>query len=385
MMPERIAFTRVYATAPIGRSVFHMLQNTFPEFDVDIFDITRMLKKYPLTIAYNGLLTAGLYGQDILQRYKRPRSSFLATPYLHRKVNDLVRQAIYQHPSRYRFTFQLQSLFDVSLPDLPHFIYTDHTHLANLAYDGFHPRSLYSPEWIALEKESYARATHIFTRSHNISRSLIEQYDVPAEKITCAYVGVNTPQVNYSPPSDRYNSKHILFVGLDWERKGGPELLAAFQQLLQRHPDARLTIVGAEPEIDLPQVTVVGRVSVAEVHHFYQQASIFCLPTKLEPFGVAFIEAMTFQLPIVATNIGAIPDFVVNNQNGYLVEPGEVTPLVDALDCLLSSAHRRQLFGQTGHELARQRYNWEAVGQVIRNKIEEKIESSSIYDRQTVR
>lgn len=371
MTSDRLAFTRVYAGAPIGRSVAKMLQSTFGEQAVDVFDITRLLKKNPLVMAANGVVAAGLYGPALIAQQKKLRSAFMATPFLHRQVKKIIQDSL---STSYRFTFQLQSLFDASIPGVPHFIYTDHTHLANLEYENFHPQALHAASWIALEKETYGRATHIFTRSTNISRSLIEQYEVPAEKITCVYAGVNSQIVPFEPADDHYDGKHILFVGIDWERKGGPELIEAFKTLLGRHPDAHLTIVGAAPEIDLPQVTVVGRVPVDQVHQYFKQASIFCLPTKLEPFGIVFIEAMSYRLPIVATQVGALPDMVEDGVNGFLVTPGEVAPLIEALDTLLQDANTRRAFGEAGYELARSRYNWDAVGQRIREIIEDSIE-----------
>lgn len=373
---ERVAFTRVYATAPIGRSVAQMLQDTFGESAVEIFDITKLLKQRPWLMASNAAVMAGIYGPALMVGKKKLRSAFIATPYLHRQVKKLIQETL---TGPYRFTFQLQSLFDASIPGVPHFIYTDHTHLANLEYDNFHPRALHTSKWISLEKKTYGRATHIFTRSTNISRSLIKQYDVPEEKVTCVYAGANgqiVPVDLAADPADRFEKKNILFVGIDWERKGGPELVKAFAGLLVRHPDAHLTVVGAAPEIDLPRVTVVGRVPVDEVHRYFRQASIFCLPTKLEPFGIVFIEAMSHRLPIVSTRVGALPDMVQDGQNGFLVEPGEVAPLMDALDLLLQDANTRKAYGEAGYQLALSRYNWDTVGQRIREIVEEKIEES---------
>ena len=75
-----------------------------------------------------------------------------------------------------------------------------------------------------------------------------------------------------------------------------------------KHPGARLTIVGCSPQISEPGCEVVGRIEPERVTEFYQRASLYCLPTKLEAFGISYIEAMHHALPVVGTDMGAIHD-----------------------------------------------------------------------------
>lgn len=270
---------------------------------------------------------------------------------------------------KYAFSFQMQSLFDASTEGLPHFVYTDHTHLANLYYPNFDPKSLYSKSWIELEKTIYHNATINFTRSSNITRSIIEQYSCKPEKVVCVYAGSNA-KVNHAAIGNRnYEGKNILFVGMAWERKGGPELVEAFKTVLKVHPDAKLTIVGCSPQLDVPNCNVVGQVPLEEVNKYYERASIFCLPTKLEPFGIVFIEALMHKLPVVATDIAAIPDFILDGENGYLVRPNDVEQLARALIDLVGNPRKCQAFGEKGCQIALERYTWEKVGAKIRENI----------------
>ena len=209
----------------------------------------------------------------------------------------------------------------------------------------------------------------IFTRSTNISRSLIDLYDVPSQKVACVYVGINVAPFSGKLFNNGYRNKNILFVGVDWPRKGGPDLVEAFKIVLRTHSDARLTIVGCSPDIDLPNCDVIGKVPVNEMSNYYERASVFCMPTYLEPFGAVYIEAFSYKLPVVATNIGAIPDFVLDDENGYLVEPGDIAGLAESLNELISSAEKCKLFGERGNALVRERYNWETVGAAMRKHI----------------
>jgi glycosyltransferase involved in cell wall biosynthesis len=212
-----------------------------------------------------------------------------------------------------------------------------------------------------------------FVRSSNIWQSLVEQYDHPAERTICVYAGSNVKINGHTHREKSYAERSILFVGLDWKRKGGPELVAAFQLVLEHFPDATLTIVGAEPRLDIPNCTVLGKLSPNEVARHYEKATIFCMPTHVEPFGIAFLEAMQARLPIVGTRVGAVPDFVQDGWNGFLVDPGDVQDISKALLKLLGDPDQRRKFGARGFALANERYSWEMVGKRIHHHIVEKL------------
>jgi glycosyltransferase involved in cell wall biosynthesis len=262
----------------------------------------------------------------------------------------------------------MQSLFDTSTPGIPHFLYTDHTHLENLNYQ-YGNRDLYSQKWIDLEREIYQHTTLNFVRSANVGRSMVENYGCPANKVILAYAGSNVKVSEGKIDNNDYSNQHILFVGIDWKRKGGPDLVEAFRLILEKHPDAHLTIVGAKPELQIPNCTVAGPLPADQLDQYYQTASIFCLPTYQEPFGIVFIEAMTARLPIVATRVGAIPEIVQDGLNGWLVEPGDIQGLAQALGQLLDDPEKARLFGERSFQLTRERYSWLAVGRRFRQNI----------------
>jgi glycosyltransferase involved in cell wall biosynthesis len=209
-----------------------------------------------------------------------------------------------------------------------------------------------------------------FTYSTNIERSIINDYKCPPEKVKCIYAGSNVPHdKDRELNNENYQNKNIIFVGVFWERKGGPDLVKAFEKVLKVHPDAKLTIVGCSPSVDVPNCNVVGKVKVETLDKYYLNSSIFCLPTKREPFGIVFIEAMMHKLPIVSNRIGALPDFVTENQNGFLVEPGNVDLLADALIRLLDDPQMCKRFGEAGYDKVKDTYTWDRVGQRLKENI----------------
>lgn len=366
-MPQKIAFVQPQSWPLANVKVAEALANQFTEYDFHIIDIRSLIKSQYGILVINALLVCWLYGKDILSKQKKLREAFWHTPYIFKAIKRLLAKKLSN--DEFVFTFQMQSLFDCSRPGVPHFVYTDHTHLANLNYPGYNHASLYPQKWIELEKQIYQNANLTFVRSSHIRQSLIEQYNYPKERIALVYAGNNVEITSYNDIDKRYDEQKILFVGLDWERKGGPELVEAFKQVLETHPNTTLTIVGASPQLQIPNCQVVGKVAPSSLIAYYKSATIFCLPTHLEPFGVVFLEAMQASLPIIATNVGAVPDFIKDNWNGILVEPGDVESIANGLIKLLDNPILCQQFGERGFALWNECYTWDVVSQNMHKHI----------------
>ena len=365
--PVRIALVSTY-DHPTRDSIERMLTAAFPEYQIENFSVVEVLKRHRQWIAPNLWHVATEYGREIARRRLSLREGYFRTTYafthLHRAMQGLI------DPKRHAFSFQMQSLYDTSVPGVPHFIYTDHTHLSNLHYPDFDRSALRSPAWLALERTVYENATAVFTRSTDVAADLTRFYNIPPGKVECVYAGSNVDVSHSGPPDNAgYSNQRILFVGVDWQRKGGPDLLEAFKEVLQRYPKAHLTIAGADVRVDLPNCTVLGRVSAQQLAQHYAQSSIFCLPTRHEPFGIAFVEAMMHRLPVVATRVGAIPDMVDDGGNGYLVGPGDPQALVQALCKLLADPAHCKALGQRSYQKATDLYTWPRTGQRIRARI----------------
>lgn len=349
-------------------SLKRSLEEQFPQYMFELLNIKRMVKSHPFIMLVNVFYMVSEYPLRQLMGYWKIWRRFWATIYMHKQVQRLVNKIV--RKGDYAFTFQTHSDFDASSPLKPNFIYTDTTNLANLYTPTYSQEKLFSPAWRELEKKTYENAKVTFVRSTHIQRSLIEQYGQPREKAALVYSGCNTPIRDIDLAAKDYSTKNILFVGVAWERKGGPELVKAFEIVLRKHPDAGLKIVGCAPKVDLPNVDVIGKVSLEKVVPFYQRASIFCLPTRLEPFGIVFIEAMSYGLPLVAPRTGAVPDLVEDGKNGFIFEPGDIEGMALRLTQLLDNPDMCRRFGSVGYELVRERYTWDRVAQKMKRHIQ---------------
>lgn len=374
-MPPKILFLKSGSFSNINNNVYQFLKAGFPGHVIETIDAWEILKKRVSVFCYflNIYFFIAEYGYDLLMGNKKRKDGlqwFFATSYISLQISKKIKKIC--KGKEYRFTFQTQSVFNGKLENIPHFIYTDHTTKTNHLYPDINAKKyIRSKRFInKSEVRAYDSASLIFTFGSLAASSLINQYKISEKKIVTVYAGCNTSNRDKFDP-EKYFLKNILFVGTEWERKGGPMLLKAFETVLKQHPDANLIIVGCTPDVShLPNCTVVGKVKVEEVASYYERATLFCLPTTREPFGIVFIEAMSFKLPIIASRIGSITDMVINGENGYLIENDSVE-YGKAICNLLADPQKCKEMGENGFKFAKSEFNWETVGKKIKNHINE--------------
>jgi glycosyltransferase involved in cell wall biosynthesis len=365
---RKIAFYQPKSLPISNVKLYQAFVQQFADYHVELIDLEKVLIKQVDVMVINCFYTLFWYGYDLMRRRKKISDAFWRTSFIFKQVKSLALQR--HQKSNYAFTFQIQSLFDCSVRGVPHFVYTDHTHLANLDYPSFDSARLFPDAWVDLERSIYNNASLIFVRSSNIKQSLEHRYNQPAEKIERVYAGGNAEIKNCSTELSRYARQAILFVGVDWKRKGGATLIEAFKIVNTAFPRATLTIVGCDPRLNMPNVKVAGRVPLEKLASYYQEASIFCLPTFEEPFGIVFLEAMSAGLPIIGTLVGAIPDFVIPGSNGFIVSPHDVSALAESLEKLLRDASLCKQFGAASLDIVKKNYSWPIVSQKIHQHVE---------------
>ncbi|AHY46036.1 Glycosyltransferase [Rubrobacter radiotolerans] len=169
----------------------------------------------------------------------------------------------------------------------------------------------------------------------------------------------------------------VLAVGRMIERKGFPVLVRAAKRLRGR---ARVVIVGGgeyesvvRREVERAGVgdvvTLAGRLSNAELAAAYAGCAVFCLPAVLdsrgetEGLGVVLIEAMSHGKPVVASDIGGIPDAVEAGETGLLVKPNDPDALADALLSVVRDDTLARRLGEAGRRRARDLFSWESVAE----------------------
>lgn len=161
---------------------------------------------------------------------------------------------------------------------------------------------------------------------------------------------------HYSAEGRKDGAKQLIFVGRLAGMKGVPVLLDALAELLPRHPDAHLTLVGdgaERPAIEAQvaqlgldsAVTFAGYRNQDEVAGDLARANVFVLPSFIEGLPVVLMEAMASGLPVISSVVAGVPELVEDGKTGYLTTPGDKNSLVTALDKMLSDPARAQKMG----------------------------------------
>ena len=230
------------------------------------------------------------------------------------------------------------------------------------------------------ELSVYRNAAGIFTLSERLRRSFVEDLGLSPRRVHAMLAGPNLDVTRIPTTFPRGASDHaptILFVGRQFNRKGGDVLIEAFTRVRERIPDARLLIAGpASLVVREPGITVLGDLNKNEPAGWaamvdaYGSADVFCLPTRFEPFGIAFIEAMYFGLPCIGTNAWAVPEMITDGETGFTVPIDDVDALADRLLRLLGDPALARRMGESGRLRARQHFTWERVVERMMHIIE---------------
>jgi alpha-maltose-1-phosphate synthase len=215
----------------------------------------------------------------------------------------------------------------------------------------------------------YGSASAVMTLSEVLRQSFIEDFGKPEDRTVTVGAGPNfDPAEALGIEVTAAKQPTILFVGRSFERKGGDLLLSAFSTVREHVPDAQLVIAGpSNLDIAGPGIRLLGslRKEVPEewavLRDAYSGASVFCLPTRFEPFGLVFVEAMFFGLPCVGPDSWAVPEIIVSEETGILVPPGDEAALAEALITLLQAPEQARQMGRAGRARAIQRLGWDAV------------------------
>ena len=215
----------------------------------------------------------------------------------------------------------------------------------------------------AFERRYYESASVVCVAAAGARDSVLTRYGQPAHKVVTVGGGANfTPDPSLV---DRRRAESpavptILFVGKDFERKGGDLLVEAARSLRQEGLEFRLLIVGCRVDLDAPGVEVLGPIHARdELWDLYRGADIFCLPARWEPYGLVVQEAMAAGLPVVVSRTGELPSIVADA--GIVVDGHGADAIAAALRPLLLNGDLRSSLGRAAVRRVSEALGWEQV------------------------
>lgn len=209
-------------------------------------------------------------------------------------------------------------------------------------------------EWLKWQanRRCLHSASRVVTWAEWTRRSVIDEYDVPADKVTVIAPGVDVEAWSVPSRPERNETLRVLFVGGDLARKGGLELIAAVAEARGRGVAIELDVVtrDAVPETDGVRAHHGLTPNAPALRELYRRADVFALPTRGDCLPMVLSEAGAVELPSVATDVGAIGEIVRDGETGLLVPVGDVGALVEALVRLAEDEPFRRRLGRAARD-----------------------------------
>lgn len=296
----------------------------------------------------NWTLRAGIVARQLIRRMQRDAQ--LDALFIHTQVPAML-------------------LLD-KLQQIPSIVSLDATPLQYDALGEFYAHER-SAGWVEKQKHRlhqacFHRAHHLVTWSEWTASSLVDDYGVSPDKITVIAPGVNVSEWQRPSPRTAANQTvKILFVGGNFERKGGQDLLAAFRQVRTELQQAATPVT-----VELHLVTRSAIAAEAGIFIYrdmqpnsdalkalFHQCDIFALPTLGDCLPMVLSEAGAAEMPLVATDVGAVKEIVRDGVTGRLIAPGDVEALADALRQLVLQPETRVQMGKHALRLVRQQFD----------------------------
>ncbi len=227
----------------------------------------------------------------------------------------------------------------------------------------------------ALNQRTFHRARRLISWNEWGKQSLLRDYGVNASKVVVIPPGIDLDRWHIPREASRSGLVRLLFVGGDFQRKGGNVLLAAFRRELMR--GCALDIVTREA-VDVQGLTNV-RVhrlgpNSSELLALYAGADIFVLPTLGDSLPLAIMEAMAAGLPVIATSVGAIAEEVEHGVTGFLVPVGDHNSLAATVRQLVANPDLRRGMGVAAKRAADRLFsgarNYRAMLTVCKNCVD---------------
>ena len=212
---------------------------------------------------------------------------------------------------------------------------------------------------------AFARPARRLIAISDAVRAFLERAGHDPAKLVTIHYGLDEPPAAPSDPSPDAagvppQAPLAVAVGRLIAQKDHATLLHAFALVHAALPQARLAILGSGPleeetralaaELGLGAAVVLpGR---TEIRDWLERADVFVHSSRWEGFGIVLLEAMLAGLPVVATRVSAVPEVVVDNRTGLLVEAGDHAALAAKLELLLTDRERAATLGEAGRQRA---------------------------------
>lgn len=236
---------------------------------------------------------------------------------------------------------------------------------------------------------AFDTASTICSSSQSVYRYLFSNADVvialsPTWKraINEVFALGDKVQVLYNPcpiipisKLDVVKKKQILSAGVINARKGYKDLIMGFSKIANYHHDWQLVFAGSgeieegkilAKELGIEkQVEFLGWVAGTDKDRVFRETSVFCLPSYAEGFPMAVLDAWAYNLPVVATPVGGLPDIVKDGEDCLLFTPGDIDQLAEQLERMITDSELREKIIRASRKMAEKVFNENVINRQL--------------------
>ena len=220
------------------------------------------------------------------------------------------------------------------------------------------------------EKRAHYRANKIIAVSKYVKQLILDLY---GEDLTIDVVYNGIHLTKEETENIKTNKRTLLYIAALSEQKGYLELVEIFNEINRKDDSVNLIIIGRESvlkfnslkfsETALLSVKYIGYLDYSELKKHYESSNVFLNFTRGETFGLTTIEAMSFKLPVIISNVGVSYELVENGISGFIVDVEEIDDVSNLILRILDDTLLQKKMGESGKEFVRKTFSNKILGE----------------------
>ena len=229
---------------------------------------------------------------------------------------------------------------------------------------------------VFIEKLALQKSDFLIFSSHWAAKHAEDFYQIPKDKIEVIKFGSNTTAPDKIVEKDYSGEITFLFLGVEWERKGGQIALDAIKILRDRNYPVKLQVVGCIPPVEeaeamnvIPFLNKNNPEEARQIFNFLQNSHFMFMPTRADCTPISFCEAASYGLPVISTETGGVAAVVEPGETGILLPLNASSEkYADEIEILLQNPEQIRALSQNAREKYEKELNLSVWGEKM-NKI----------------
>ena len=228
------------------------------------------------------------------------------------------------------------------------------------------PKRIALQTWISITRQTFQKSSLIVPICQHLEKIVKQNY--PDKKTGIMYQGITSSRWY---PSEGMTLKHpcvgLLQGAVIW---GKAQEMFVLENVLKSMPDVTFYWAGDGPHRD-KILSVLGKYDnfkwlgslqyPDKVREYLTEIDVYALVSGIDMSPLTLQEAQLMKKPVVATNVGGIPELMKNNETGFLVEKGDVNEWIEKLSLLINDKEKRKTMGEAGRKFVEKNFNWNKI------------------------